>query len=205
MKNKTRIVSIAVVSLFVSVLHGAQGGGGGGNGNSGGGGGGAGNRGGGMGNADRGAPATSMRPENNPSTVRERPPTAAPGLSAGKGAAAPGRDLAASMREINGASFDARKQLFNDVDMKLSSSRESLKQIQANAKDLRADARADFKVALDDFKAKDKALSARIGAAKKADAASWDNTRSALATAYQEHSDALGRLEAKLPKPPALP
>ena len=157
--------------------------------------GGGGGRGAGSGNGDRStAPA---RPQH-PSTPTEH----ASANEKGNSGLAPGRSLADAMHEINGTAFDARKQLMSDVDMRLGSSRAALKQIQATAKDQRADARADFKAALENTKAKETELSDSIKAAKKAKAANWEESRSVLAKAFQDHSEALGKLESMLPKPP---
>jgi hypothetical protein len=122
---------------------------------------------------------------------------------ASRSAAPAARDLSSSMHEINQAAFAQRRQLMDSVDMRLKSSRESLKQIQADAKNLREDARGDFKTALDVVKSREKELNDALKASRNAKETDWDTRRSALATAYQAHADAMARLEAlpRLPKP----
>jgi len=106
------------------------------------------------------------------------------------------------MQSINQTAFAQRRELLDSVDMRLQSSRDALKQIQADAKASRADARADFKAALSDVKAKEKELDAAVKATRKADEAGWDARRTELAKANQNFSDAMARLEAaRLPKP----
>jgi hypothetical protein len=121
-----------------------------------------------------------------------------------RSAAPAAQELSGSMRDINRAAFAQRRELIDDVDMRLQSSRDSLKQIQANAKDLRADARADFKNALEDVKARENELDAALKATRQANESNWNASRDRLAKAYKAHADALARVET-LPRPPALP
>jgi ribosome recycling factor len=105
------------------------------------------------------------------------------------------------MHDINQTAFAQRRELMNSVDMRLQSSRDSLRQIQANAKELRADARAEFKTSLDAVKAREKELEAAAKAARNSDEPGWSARRADLARAHQAHLDAIARLEATV-RPP---
>jgi hypothetical protein len=120
-----------------------------------------------------------------------------------RSAAPAARELSSSMHDINQAAFTQRRQLMDSVDMRLKSSRDSLKQIQANAKNLREDARAEFKAALEAVKTREKDLNNALKATRNAKETEWETRRSALAHAYQAHADAMARLEAipRLPRP----
>lgn len=109
--------------------------------------------------------------------------------------------LAGSMHEINQTSFAQRRELHDSLDMRLKSSRDALKQVQADAKHLRADARNDFKAALDGVKSRDKELENALKSSRKATEANWDTQRESLARAHRNHADAVARLEA-IPRPP---
>ena len=142
-------------------------------------------------------PAVPDTPRTAPA---ERPDKAAVDRPAAP-AAAPGQQLANSMKDINQTAFAQRRELLNSVDMRLESSRDALKKIQTDAKASRADARADFKAALDEVKTRETELTAAAKAARDANEAGWEANRSALARAHQAHADALARLNA-LATPP---
>lgn len=118
-----------------------------------------------------------------------------------RSAAPAAQGLATSMHDINQAAFAQRRELHATLDMRLKSSHDALKQIQSQAKDLRADARADFKKALDDVKARERDLTDTMKASRKATEANWPDARERLARAYQAHADAMARAEA-LGRPP---
>lgn len=124
------------------------------------------------------------------------------GKSKGSRSASPAaHGLASSMHSINQTAFAQRRELHESLDMSLKSSRDALKQIQADAKSRRIDARADFKSALNDVKARERDLNDRMKASRKANEANWTPARDGLAKAYQAHADAMGRLE-KIARPP---
>ncbi len=198
---------LALVAISASPAF-AQGKGGG---NSGAGGQGKGNDGG----FDRpSAPPAASRPDAPDSSNRraDRPADHAAGVphDTGKGhgkgdpsASSAAHGLAGSMHDINQASFSQRRELHESLDMRLKSSRDALKKIQSDAKDLRADARANFKTALDEVKKRESELDKALKASKKADEARWHGNRDFLSRAYRNHADALARLEA-IPRPPRL-
>lgn len=204
-KKTMKIPHAVVFSMLVTALAAAPAGKGGGNppgGNSGGG------KGPGF---DR--PAHPAAPDSTPSRDSGRGKgndASSPGSEHGKGvgksdrsASAAAHGLASSMHDINRTAFAQRRELHDSLDMRLKSSRDALKQIQANAKNARADARTDFKAALDQVKSRENELSKALKASRKANEANWESNRQALARAYQNHADALTKLEAlpNLPRP----
>lgn len=116
-----------------------------------------------------------------------------------RSAAAPARELSNSMHAINQTAFAERRQLLDSVDMRLESSRDAMKQVQANAKNLRAEARDDFKIALEAVKTRETELASALKAARKADEANWEVTRGALARAHDAHATAVAHLERLAP------
>ena len=128
--------------------------------------------------------------------ARSAPHEQKPGADAPRSAAPAAQDYAAGLHDINQTAFNDRRQLVDSVDMSLKSSHDALKQIQATAKASRMDAHSDFKAALHDVKAREKELDSAAKAMKKADEANWAARRDALANAYQNHADAMARLEA---------
>jgi hypothetical protein len=200
-----RFVSVAVVLSVLTVFSYGQGKGGGGG------------RGGGGGNAQGfghggGGPPESREAEkpraDHPRSVEapdeskpRRDETPKPNARSAKPAA---QELSASMHEINQASFAQRQQLHDTLDMRLKSSREALKRIQSEAKDLRGAARDDFKEALEAVKMREKNLNQALGVARKSREANWEADRGALGRAYRDFDDALHRLES-LPRPPRPP
>ncbi len=116
--------------------------------------------------------------------------------AAGRSASADALQLAATMHSINQTTFDARTQLVHSVDMRLKSSRHELHELQANARDLRADAREKFRTDLRQLKARNAELKAAIKGTKDADDSAWTTRREALATAYQHYAEAMADLEA---------
>lgn len=205
MKIQKTIVLCAVLSVLPAVpaLAQGKGGGGGGGGRGGGNSGGLGERP-SMGRSE----AARGRPDAAGEGRRDHPdrPSATESEGKGKGArsASPAaHGLASSMHSINQTAFAQRRELHQSLDMNLKSSRDALKQIQADAKKQRIDARADFKAALADVKAREKDLNDRMKASRKASEANWEPARDGLAKAYQAHADALGRLEKIAHAPPS--
>ena len=94
-------------------------------------------------------------------------------------------------------SFEARKDLLKNLDMSDEASRDALKKIQSDARDLRGDARTEFKTALDEVKQRKGEVDTARKAANRADAQAWEKAREALGAAYQNYADAMARLEAK--------
>ena len=195
-------ISHAVVfGLLVTALAAAPAGKGGGN---------AGNPGGGKG-GDFDRPLPPAAPDSTPSRHSDRgkgndakPSGAEHGKGVGKGersASGAAHGLANSMHEINRTAFAQRRELHDSLDMRLKSSRDALKQIQTNARNARVEARADFKSALDNVKARENELTNALKASRKATEANWEPNRQVLARAYQNHADALAKLEA-IPRPP---
>jgi hypothetical protein len=193
-ERKTMKISHAVVfGMLVTALAAAPAGKGGGN------------SGGGKG-AGFDRPASPPAPDTAPARHSDRgvgndvsSPVAERGKGAGKGersASGAAQGLASSMHEINQTAFAQRRELHDSLDMRLKSSRDALKQIQTSAKNARVDARADFKTALDDVKSREGELAGALKASRKATEANWEPNRQALARAYQNHADALARLEA---------
>ena len=165
----------------------------------------------GGGGASAGAHSMSSAPALSPSSARPSPSMDRPDNSnravehANPDSAAPAaQQLASSMHDINQTAFNERHQLLDSVDMRLKSSRDAMRQIQSNARDARADARADFKASLDEVKLRDNELEAAVKASRDANETNWEARRTALAQANERFSKAMTRLEAvspPLPKP----
>jgi hypothetical protein len=160
------------------------------------------------------AGAASRAPSAPPAATRHAPPADTPATSEPRGqkpatpatsadradraersAAPAAQDYTARLHEINQTAFSDRRQLLDNADMSLKSNRDALKQIQTTAKESRADARGDFKAALNDVKARENELEAALKESRKADEAGWNARRDALAKAYQNHADAMARLQ----------
>lgn len=139
-------------------------------------------------------PAPANRPSSTPPAQADKGMTAAPGHDSAAPAA---QNLSASMKEINQTSFEARKDLLKNLDMSDEASRDALKKIQSDARDLRGDARTEFKTALDEVKQRKGEVDTARKAANRADAQAWEKAREALGAAYQNYADAMARLEAK--------
>lgn len=203
MKIQKTIVLCAVLSVLPVLPALAQG--------KGGGGGGGGRGGGNSGGFDRPSTGRSEargRPDAAGEGRRDHPdrPSATESEGKGKGArsAAPAaQGLASSMHSINQTAFAQRRELHQSLDMSLKSSRDALKQIQADAKKQRIDARADFKAALADVKAREKDLNDQMKVSRKASEANWEPARDGVAKAWQAHADALGRLDKIAHAPPS--
>ena len=146
-----------------------------------------------MSGGNNGAGSRPASPDHPGDLVPAKP---AAGEHAARSAAPDAQDLSNAMKSINQTTFSQRKELLDTVDLRLQSSRDSLKQIQADAKASRADARADFKKALVEVKARDSDLNAALKASRKADEAAWGSRRSDLAKANQNYAEAMARLEA---------
>jgi len=135
---------------------------------------------------------------SRPSQVR--PPQADKGLATAteRGSAAPAaQELATTMRQINQTSFDARRELLKNMDMSEEASRDALKKIQSDARNLRGEARLEFNTALEEVKQRKDELAQAKKAARHADAQAWGKARGALTAASQNYLDAMARLEAK--------
>jgi hypothetical protein len=182
-----------VFSMLATALAAAPAGGSKGAGNSGGG------KGGGF---DR--PGQPAAPDSTPSRHSDRGvgndvSPSDQGKGAGKSehsASGAAHGLANAMHDINQTAFAQRRELHESLDMRLKSSHDALKQIQTNAKNARVDARADFKAALDQVKSREKELTDALKVSRKATEANWEPSRQTLARAYQNHADAMARLEA---------
>jgi hypothetical protein len=155
-------IDTSVIVFLVAIAGSPAFGQGKGGGNAGGGNPGAG-KGGGSDRPSMSSPTASRpdAPDSTPNRRADRPRVddaasvpGEPAQSAGKGrsASTAAHGLAASMHDINQTSFAQRRELHETLDMRLKSSRDALKKIQSDAKDLRADARADFKAALAEVK-----------------------------------------------------
>ena len=154
----------------------------------------------GVGNGPAGAPGASRAADP------ERGNDAKPDVGKADRSARPAaQELAGSMHDINQTAFAQRQQLHDTLDMRLKSSRDALKQIQSNAKDLRGDARDQFKASLEVAKAHEKDLNEALKRVHKSNEASWEKDRSALNQAYQNFADSMARLESKVPRPPTPP
>lgn len=201
MKTKLGIVFLLGALLAAGPVM-AQGKGGGGGGGRGGGGGGSPGNGFGHG-ASGGSRAADALPSDRPGKPERGRDAEAPkpGARAAKPAA---QELAGAMHEINQTAFAQRKQLHETLDMRLKSSREALKQVQADAKDLRGAARDEFKASLDAVKTRERELDRALKATRKSTEASWERDRGALDRAYRNFHDAVTKLEA-LPRPPRPP
>ena len=101
------------------------------------------------------------------------------------------------MKQINRTSFEARRELLKNMDMSEEASRDALKKIQSEARDLRGDARIEFKTALEEVKQRKHELDQARKAASHADAQAWEKAREALTGASQNYLDAMTRLEAR--------
>ena len=137
-------------------------------------------------------------PTARPSQIR--PQQAEKGLdtAAERGSAAPAaQDLATTMKQINQTSFEARRDLLSNMDMSEEANRAALKKIQRDARDLRGEARLEFKAALEEVKQRKDELAQAKKAARHADAQAWEKARGALTAASQNYLDAMARLEAK--------
>lgn len=129
-----------------------------------------------------------------------RPSQADKGLATAteRGSAAPAaQDLATTMRRINQTSFESRRELLKNMDMSEEASRDALKKIQSDARELRGDARLEFNTALEEVKQRRGELNKAKKAASHADAQAWEKARGALTAASQNYLDAMARLEAK--------
>jgi hypothetical protein len=197
MKTLRTLVLISMCAALTGAGY-AQGRGGGGGGSGGGQGAGAGHGAGGssMNNMPSSSPGASRRDTpGKPADV----PSAAP-----RSAAPAAQNLSGAMKDINSVAFAQRREVHDTMDMKLKSSRDALKEIQADAKASRVDARDDFKAALEDVKARERDVGVALKASRGADEANWEARRTALARADQNFADAIVRLRA-LPKPPTPP
>jgi chemotaxis protein histidine kinase CheA len=144
----------------------------------------------GGGNADpMTRPSQMIRPEHadkGPATAMER------------GSAAPAaQDLATTMRQINQTSFEARRELLKNMDMSEEASRDALKKMQSDARNLRGEAQLEFKAAMEEVKQRKDELAQAKKAARHADAQAWEKARGALTAASQNYLEAMARLEAK--------
>lgn len=101
------------------------------------------------------------------------------------------------MKQINQTSFEARRDLLSNMDMSEEANREALRKIQSDARNLRGEARAEFKTALDDVKQRQQELDEAKKGAEHADAQAWEKARGALTAASQNYLDAMARLEAR--------
>lgn len=205
---KTKLVTVFALSAVLLAANGfAQGKGGGGGGGGGPGGGGA--HGGGFGNGasnghgQGGWRSADALPGDKPGKP-DKPSVGRDDASAkpnGRSAKPAAQELAGSMRDINQTAFAQRKELHDTLDMRLKSSRDALKQIQTDAKELRGAARDEFKASLDVVKARERDLESALKATRKSTEATWEKDRGVLDRAYRDFNDAFGRLPS-LPKPP---
>jgi hypothetical protein len=120
-----------------------------------------------------------------------------------RSARSPAQELSASLHDINQSAFAQRKQLHDTLDMRLKSSRDALKEIQSEAKDLRGAARDEFKSSLAAVKDREKELNHALKATNKSTEATWEKDRAELSQAYQHYTDAVAHAEsvARTPKP----
>src|SRR5258708_328029 len=141
-----------------------------------------------------GSPAAVSRPSPT------RPEQADRGLSTASehsSAALAAQDLATTMKQINQTSFEARRELLKNMDMSEEASGDALRKIQSDARELRGEARTEFKTALEEVKQRKEELDKAKKAASHADAQAWEKARAALTAASQNYLDAVARLEAR--------
>lgn len=179
-------------------------------GRSGGAGGGGGGRAGGgpsAGPSQNGAPAQDrFQQDHFPSQAgpSERANRGLETASAQGAPAAAALDMAATMRAINTASFESRREVLETMDMSVEASRDELRQIQRDAKNLRGDARDTFNAAVEDADVQRKALDESRKALRKAKAAGWEEHKKDVSEHLEKYAAALERAKS-LSRSPSKP
>jgi hypothetical protein len=105
------------------------------------------------------------------------------------------RAMAVTMQSINQIAFDQRRAAVGSLDTSLKSSRDEIRQIQANAQNLRGAEHDQFKASLADLQSREAELRDRMKAAQNATPDEWTNARVQLNVAYQHYVDARARVD----------
>jgi hypothetical protein len=101
--------------------------------------------------------------------------------------------VTASIRSQNET---AREHLFTDIETRLNSSDNALREFRRSTSEMSATNRDQFQSAADDLKEKEKALKKSLKAARKASAQEWDSARAQLAADYEAYATAATRIDA---------
>jgi uncharacterized protein YbjQ (UPF0145 family) len=162
-----------------------------------------------------GAVSASVNPPTNPVAPGARAVDLAPGtasvsssVNATAGArgvpAAPNPNLTASaaldmtdtIHAINASTVQARQSLLGDVNARMEASDHAMADLSLQAKTLRGDALANFKVAVKDVQVKEKALKRSLKTAHKAKPEAWIQVRADLAAHFNAYAEAVAHAEA---------
>jgi hypothetical protein len=120
------------------------------------------------------------------------------GIAAEKSVAASAAlDLTASLHTIHETTFEARQQLLSNMHARVEASADTMKDISAQAREMRGAARTEFKAALSDMQDAKKALEESMEAAEKAEASGWSEARADLEKRYDGYVRAVARAEAR--------
>lgn len=124
------------------------------------------------------------------------------------GGASTSLNTAATVHAIQSQAMESREQLLAELHTRVDASAKAMTTVRESGAKLDGQAKADFKAASADVKAKEKALNQSMKAAEKADASTWVTARAKLAGDYDAyaaavaHAETISHAEAKRANPP---
>jgi hypothetical protein len=101
-----------------------------------------------------------------------------------------------TVKEINSATVDDRDKLSADIDARMNGTAKALAELKANTKSLNAEQRAEFKTAIKETDAREKALRKSLKTARKASVETWGDSRADVAANYDAYAQAAQHAEA---------
>lgn len=105
-------------------------------------------------------------------------------------------DMTNTIQSINSVTVDTRKTLLSEMNERKEAGDRVMENLAKNAQTLRSDAQAEFKAALKDAGAKEKALKQSMKAVKKAKEDNWSEARANLAASHSAYAEAVAHAEA---------
>jgi hypothetical protein len=101
-----------------------------------------------------------------------------------------------TVKEMSAATVDDRDKLSADIDSRVSATAKALTGLKAQTKSLNAEQRAEFKTAMKETDAREKALRKSLKTARKASVETWADTRADVASNYDAYVQAAQHAEA---------
>jgi hypothetical protein len=103
---------------------------------------------------------------------------------------------AATLRDLNTATFATRDTVLTQVDARLDNARRATAELQRNSRNLSAEARTRFDAAYSDVEAREAALRRSENDARQASSSNWAQAQARLAADYDAYVQAVARAEA---------
>jgi hypothetical protein len=101
-----------------------------------------------------------------------------------------------AMRDIRSASQSSRDGLYSRINSRLENSGRITSSLESRGRDLKGDAKTEFKAAADDLRDREKALRRSLNEVRKASNDNWSEAQAQLASDYEAYAAAVARAQA---------